>query len=236
MQIMNFRAENTSNISKPSSKSKTPKKENKKLYAILLTTYNEKSRTEMYLKRINWWIENSDLDIYIVDSSNNGFPTIKSDRVKICKFDQNKYIKNLTSTTGELISMDQCAKKFKNDFKKYKYIIKITGKYILPDLDSYIKNSVSNKSNYDFILQNNKNGIFQNTECIGFRASKFGKIIKNLQKRLNEDDNVNILEHLIGLYVKENNAKAVRLKPLHIPEDYRVPRGAGDVLPELFTI
>ena len=41
--------------------------------ALILTTYHSLERIPMYKERIIWWLDNSKLDLFIVDSNNSNF-------------------------------------------------------------------------------------------------------------------------------------------------------------------
>ena len=45
--------------------------------ALLVTTYNVPSRTAMYESRLRWWLANTTLDLFVVDSAGRCFPTLR---------------------------------------------------------------------------------------------------------------------------------------------------------------
>ena len=141
--INNISDTNTTNTTNTTNNLPDPKFHNP---CIILTTYNEISRKEMYSKRIEWWLENTSLPIYVVDSSNNGFPDLLEkykplNRLQIFAFDQTKYIRGrrFHQTKYEVLSLKMAYEHFIKEWQKYTCIIKITGKYVLPDLESSLK-------------------------------------------------------------------------------------------------
>ena len=116
--------------------------------------YIKKNRTELwrflcYSKYLR--------SIYIVDSSDNLFD---EDVEKACKrhhFNQADHTSCTSgSTTLELLSFDQALSVFGQEWETtYDYIIKLTCKYTLPDLEKQC-NLVKNKDNM-LILQNRGN-------------------------------------------------------------------------------
>ena len=84
------------------------------------------------------------------------------------------------------------------------------------------------KKDFKLIFQHNHGPNVQATEVLGFSCSKMGEILNDLQKR------PSILEERIYQVASEEPEGTVfRLHPLAIPEPFRVPRGAGDVMGNL---
>ena len=189
-------------------------------FALLLCSYNVEKRRAMYHDVIRWWMKNSSFHIYIVDSSDNLFD---EDVEKACKthhFNQADHTScTRDSTTLELLSLDQALSIFGQEWETtYDYIIKLTCKYTLPDLEKQC-NLVKNKDNI-LILQNRGN---QNTELMIIRSNKFKEITEESKKLKS------ILENRIrNIRTKYKHTKLPRLKNLS-----KYKRAAGDYLPEL---
>ena len=189
---------------------------------ILLTTYNESSRTKMYEKRIEWWVENTKLPIYIVDSFNTGFDTLlekykSTNRLFCYKFDQKKFIRSrrFHQTKYEILSLKQAYEHFKSDWDKYTLIIKVTGKYVLPRFDTLIDEiPVEN----DFLVQYKHKIRWQNTEYLGFKLEKMLKILGEL------DDSM-VFERTLRPLLDKYKTK--RLGLIYIPKEYRTPTKQG---------
>ena len=182
---------------------------------ILLTTYNEESRTILYTKRIKWWINNTNLPIYIVDSNNIGFPELldeykKSKRIFCYSFNQNDYIKKnkYHQTKYELLSLKNAFNYFKDAWNQYTMIFKITGKYVLPELETKISTIPYNN---DIVLQQRHKFKWQNTEIIGISKKIFMSLLNSL------DDN-KIFEKIIFLELHKYTTS--RLDKLQIPVEF----------------
>ena len=194
---------------------------------IILTTYNELSRKEMYSSRIEWWINNTSLPIYVVDSSNNGFPELiekyKSlDRLHIFVFDQTKYIrsKRFHQTKYEVLSLKMAYEHFEKEWQKYTCIIKITGKYVLPDLENELK-EIPFKN--DLILQYRHKLNWQNTEILGIKRQIYDHLLTWLSTAPGK-----LFERQLSSFLKINkNYKTYRIPLLYIPKDYKTATKQG---------
>ena len=187
---------------------------------ILLTMYigkNNKKRN-IYIDRLNKWLNNTDFDIYIVESSGE-ILNIKNTRLYQYSFDQNKDKLNLkNSTILEKNSIIKAYQNFKDKFKNYDFIFKITGKYYIPSLEKIIKNI---KFDTDIIFQNRGFYNIQNTEITGYRSSLIYDITNQVKDNL-------IYEEQIRDIQRKNGLKAYRLPPLKL-NDY-TERGDGNIL------
>lgn len=138
-------------------------------YAIILTccaaiashkTYiyqkNKKNRIATYVKSITQWIEKTNLPIVVIDNSAYNFPMLKPiqtqhpTRFEIISFDEKqrkeytKYYNAPCKGWSEGVSIDY-AYKNSHILKNANFIIKITGRYYIPDLESYLKQFDSNQ-------------------------------------------------------------------------------------------
>lgn len=205
--------------------------ETKPRFALLLTTYNEYNRTPMYTDVINWWLNNSNFKIFVIDSYGRGFPHITNERVSVFSFDQSKYFsKSHNIGQYELFALWKGILHWGNLFNEYDYIIKLTGKYRLPSLVSQL-NAVNNNT-YDIILQHagSHEVKWQNTECIGFNPKSIKPIIKYLYFEDKTSFNHG-LEYKIYLLSRYSKYSFYKIKePMNIPIQYKVKRNAGDFM------
>lgn len=197
-------------------------------FALLLTTYNEYNRTPMYTDVINWWLNNSNFKIFVIDSYGRGFPHITNERVSVFSFDQSKYFsKSHNIGQYELFALWKGILHWGNLFNDYDYIIKLTGKYRLPSLVSQL-NAVNNNT-YDIILQHagSHEVKWQNTECIGFNPKSIKSIIKYLYFELPYTYH---FEERISLLQKQSNYRFYKLtEKIEIPLQYRVKQDQGNI-------
>lgn len=197
-------------------------------YALLLMTYNNPQRSQMYEDVIRWWMRNSSIfDIYVVDSGNHPFPKDIESRCNVFHFDQNKIDKNdltffkntcgyPTSTSYELISLEKATEYFK--FKNYDMVFKLTAKYKLPTLEE----SVAKLPKSKYVLQRAGNNDWQPCEIYGIKGTILKRTIKDLKSVY--DDEKPVLENKIPQVVK----KAKRLPKLKNLASYK--RASGDHL------
>jgi hypothetical protein len=177
---------------------------------ILLTMYIE-NREDIYYPIVNRWLNETNLDIYIVDSSNKGLSIIHP-RLHQFKFKQNdKYTLNNRSNyeiTSILKAVDYF--KFKEDM-----VIKVTGKYFIPKLEStipYIPDA-------DIVLQYRTDTHGQNTEIVGIKS----KFITTILNKFVTDDAFETF-----MYNIKYRYKSYRLPFLKL--DQYVKRGDGSEL------
>jgi len=196
----------------------------KNKFSLILTIYYEKKRRDMYDKVIKYWLNNSSFDIFIVDSYGE-FKYDGNSRVKYLSFNQKKYFKNIDkyyhsySTYLEYFSLRMLWEKYKYFLMKYEYIIKLTGKYILNDLESILDREVKDKMVY---VQNNKKDGYNNvqSELFIMKVEIFKEFLIYFKREYRYEKN---FEEILGEFVrlKENS----RLSRLRIKKDDRVMRG-----------
>jgi hypothetical protein len=203
-----------------------------KTYALLLTTYNEPTRTKKYIKVIDWWLTNSDYDIYVIDSYGKGFPNIQNKRVHIHSFTQSHHFKKQYNIGHyELFAIWLSILHWDKQFQKYDYIVKLTGKYRLPDLSTRLK-QINNR--YDMLLQNESipKDKWQNTECIGFHTHSIRSIIQHLY--FHYDPTLHFEQRLWKLlHNTQNKYNVFKFQKIDIPIQYRVARNEGNILSAL---
>ena len=160
-------------------------------YAILFTMYNIPERQQMYEDVLNYYVNILKFpkkNIFIVDSSGNGVDTKYVFKQNQAVFNQN----NLNtppdklgvinhSTWFELHSLFFADKTLK-DLKNFDYIIKLTAKYKLPDIQKIV---ITDNPEILLEYRNCDNYINQmatgwNTEILGIRSNSFNKILNEL--------------------------------------------------------
>lgn len=162
-------------------------------YVVLLTTCvhakgisnNEiEERKELYSKQINRWINETNLPIFVVESSGYKFDEIpKNNRLHIFSFTINDNL-NTSSTESEKISINYAIKQMEK-FRKYKkasHVLKVTGRYFLEG----IENKLDDK--FDLYLQLHRNDVikFQNSEYYGIRKELIVPFLNSVNNILME--------------------------------------------------
>ena len=139
---------------------------------IFLTMY-VKNNVELYEKRVKRWLDDTDFDIFVVDSSGVGIKQ-SNERLKQYVFTQNPNFERVSVSESEKNSILNAIEYFNDDFLEYDIIFKITGKYFIPNFDYVITNIPDDT---DIVFQNLQITHGQNTELIGFRPELIKDII-----------------------------------------------------------
>ena len=176
------------------------------MFCIILTSYVNQERKDMYLERIKKWLKTG-IDIYLVDSNNQGF-ILTSSNYNQFLFDQSKeeYYKKYknNSTHLELKSILKIVEHFKLT-EKYDFIYKITSKYYF---DKY--NLLYDTKGFDIICQCRRTKTKQNSELVGFKSDKIIDILnfilkvdKIFEEGLNIIKNAYVCKNLVKIKLKE---------------------------------
>ncbi len=188
----------------------------KKPVVILLTAYvgGDKTKENWYNYAISKYISETNLDVRIVESSGHVFDF----DVKQCTFVQPDHFKS--STHGEAYSIlkaYECGLIPRNCT-----VIKVTGKYYLPDLEKEIKKI---KDEHDIIYQNSTTDSHQNSEIFGWN-SNFTELIFN-----DIVDSQHIMEKCILKIHEKLGLQSYRLSSLDVKCNGSCPiRGDGSQL------
>ena len=191
--------------------------------ALLICTYNEPSRAAMYEEVIRWWIQqnNKEFDIYIVDSFGKPFCKHIEEATKTVHFKQKNEIGN--SSILELQSLRVALDTF-TELSCYEYVIKLTGKYTLPEL----KTVFEKQQQFDILTQN-KDGTANHRHCeiVVYKSTLFSEIIDKLFEKVTM--NQWILERALFDILTEYN---VGLLP-DLKNESNYKRAAGDYMSHL---
>jgi ABC-type antimicrobial peptide transport system permease subunit len=186
------------------------KKSNKK-WALLLTTAVDLSdcdeRKKIYAKQIDKWLKETDLDIFVIESTNTGFSYIPpNERLKIIvkdipKNEPSSQSKHQSSSQSEYQSLLEILNEIPEE---YDYIFKVTGRYFLKDLHLILKDI----PDADIYLQKNCNDITnsQNSEYFGIKRNILQKLLRRFKTNKNMENN-------LYDFIKNNNLKFYRLEP-----------------------
>lgn len=190
-------------------------KNNKPLkYCLLLTTFI-KNRESLYTTKVIRWLNETNLDIYLVDSSNQGLP-LQHSRLHQFKFQQSDPFVDHNPSVYEINSILKAIDYF--DFSHYDMIIKVTGKYFIPKLEKALNYIPSDA---DIVLQNRTYFLTQNTELLVIKQSLIKEILNKYTERTNFEK----------FMYKLNGYKFYRFHPF--PLDSLVSRSDGSILKHL---
>jgi hypothetical protein len=193
----------------------------KNKWIVLLTTCvnvenlnNKKDINErklIYIKQINRWLNETNLPIFVVESSGYIFDEIKNNKLTVFSFKINKKLASSSQyeATSILYALDRIN-------INYTHVLKVTGRYFLPNIENILLNS---KQDFDLYVQTVKNHFakFQNSEYYGIRK----KLLKEYAEYV-KNNNV-IMEH--KLYELVLNHTFINIGPFLND----IPRG-GDKL------
>ena len=142
---------------------------------------DKNDRLQIYLKAILQWLHKTNFNIILVDNSGHNYDELNAekelykDRFEVIIFienelDEAKYLENSPHKgASEIFSIDY-AYRHSNIIKQSNFIIKITSRYFIPDLENYLSNYDLN--NYDCLTQNTR----LRCEMIGSHVKNFAYI------------------------------------------------------------
>jgi len=193
-------------------------------WCILLTTCvkragatpeKTKETLELYKKSIDKWLETG-LPIIVIDSSDYEFKEYEGTSLKVCHFMcQETKSSSVSESLSILYAINNC-----NYTRKYKNIIKITGRYYIEDFPNILKKLGDNS---DLYIQhiNNSDIKWQHSEVFGFNKKYADEIFNPIIKeRLFMEKQLWTVSH--------TNNYTVQTFP-QMPNAFKVKRG-GDGL------
>lgn len=199
----------------------------KKPFALLMTMHSDtQEKKEHYRKTVEQWLKNSTFDVYVVISSGEALD-IEHDRLQQHVFQQSKVGKVEPHETSmlEKESILRARHAFLYEwYVHYHYIIKITGKYYVENLED----ALSRISTKDFekepplIVQAAQNTCNQNSELVGIPVRRITALLSRI-------DSTTSFECMLADFIE--NEKVIRLDPLLIKD--RIPRRDSSVMAHL---
>jgi hypothetical protein len=138
-------------------------------------------RKEQYERSIRKWVSNTRFPIFVVENSGYPFDNLKKEfadtgRLTIYSFNPQPPVSK--SAIGEYNSLVFAIEKMKNteEYKKCKYIMKVTGKYFLDGIEKVLADAPKDK---DMYLQQLRVKDYQNSEYFGMKKDVFDDFLKN---------------------------------------------------------
>jgi succinylglutamate desuccinylase len=176
-------------------------------YAILLSScvspFNSKNeadinyRRELYTTQIKSWLSDTNLPIYVVESSGYTFPDIQHDRLKVFSFTMDSG--KASSSQYEAISVQYALSHMKQlpEYESYTHIIKVTCRYFLDgiekvlseveqDCDAYLQKHFNpsmswNNSEYFALRKELMDQFTKRVSHIGLMENELFKFTQNLK-------------------------------------------------------
>ena len=91
----------------------------------------------MYESRLRWWLANTTLDLFVVDSAGQCFPNL---RVRCHAFNYSAAGSPLLrASISERRSILEALSAFSREFALKRLVVKLTGKYVLPGLEAALR-------------------------------------------------------------------------------------------------
>jgi hypothetical protein len=139
---------------------------------------NKTDRKNAYLKSIKNWLEITNLNITLVENSMDDFPELEkikeNPRFEYITYDEKKYKDAYDCSSkgiSELFAI-RYAYHHSERLQKANYIIKITARYFIPELESYLKSI--KLSDYECLVQHD----IDRCEMVGARHDFFDTVFK----------------------------------------------------------
>lgn len=135
-------------------------------------------RIATYTKSLSQWLEKTKFRIVVIENTGHSFPEwqewkeIYSDRLEVITFRENdvedaEYLKGNNSKGASEIFAINYARSYSKWISEMDFLIKITGRFFIPGLESYLESIELDK--YDILKQNN----IHSCQLMGVRLSHF---------------------------------------------------------------
>jgi hypothetical protein len=185
----------------------------------VLAQTNSYERKNMYIKSIKQWLNKTNFIVVVIENSGYKFPELNNeivkykDRFEILSYTESELPKNdynilkndKSKGTHEIYAINY-AYNWSKLLKDCDFIIKVTGRYFIPDLIKY------NFYGIDFVHQNN----IQRCEILGCSKQYFDYLFhKKLEYINNEYDN-DMIEVIYKRRIEKLNKNNLRLPLMEI--------------------
>lgn len=191
---------------------------------------DKNERINTYLKSVLQWLNNTKFHIILVDNSGYMFEELSdqlNDRFEIITFNESKldsakYLENDTSKGASELFAINYAFNYSKRINFSNFIIKITARFYIPDLENYLKDI--NFDEYNCLTQHNAD----RCEMVGTHIKNFNVIF--YQYAVNENYYIPHVEHLYKIRCLSFDNKTIITCPKFIIEPTQ--RGGA---PEMFS-
>jgi hypothetical protein len=134
-------------------------------------------RKELYIKQINRWLNETNLQIVVVDSSEYKFKEINNNRLTVIDFNIDTTLNS--SSQYEAISIIYALNKMEemNILNNCTHILKVTGRYFLENIENILNNT---EQDLDLYLQIHRNDDikWQHTEYFGIKKDLLAPMLE----------------------------------------------------------
>lgn len=156
---------------------------------------NPKTRKNQYIDAIRFYLRKTNLKILFVENSGNDISEvfdyeIKNKRLEILTFFGNDYDRTLGKGYGEMLIMEY-ANKYSQFLKNAEFIFKITGRYKILNINSFINNYIDQFQNFDLILNFRPSLTWADSRFFGFRPFFLSNYLLGYKEIVNDQDSIN---------------------------------------------
>jgi hypothetical protein len=174
-------------------------------WVVLITTCRKRSDPDstlaheaLYKKQIVRWVEESNLPIFVVESSGIGFPELEKKYTNLHVI-TTTITEKKTSSISEALSMLEAVKRMEDYdiYQNRRYIMKVTGRYFLEGAKDVIDTEL--RAGADFYVQRHFNDeiLWQNSEYFGMKKDFIPELANNvlMNNMLMEHSLYNVTRH-----------------------------------------
>lgn len=185
---------------------------------------NPEERKSQYIEAIRFYLKETDCKILFVENSNtplnNHFEKeIAEGRLELLSFNGNNYNKQLGKGFGEMLIIEH-AIQFSDFIKETAFLYKITGRYRILNVGSFIKDCICDHSN-NLIVDFKENLTFADSRLIGCSPNFLTDFLLRYRNQLNDSAGF-YFEHALSKASLQAISENYRYSPLR----YK-PRFAG---------
>jgi hypothetical protein len=201
---------------------------------VYLFQTDKYERTQVYIRKIKQWLYESNFNVVVVENTGYTFEELNEEKEKfkgrfeVISYDEST-LESAAFLTGnpykgasEIFSIDY-AYKTSLLCQSADFIIKITGRFFIPDLERHLE--PLNMNEYDVLTQNRTN----RCEMLGCHKNHFGTVfhVELINERGEYNGNVeDIYQYRCGQYEKK----------IHCPEFYIEPTQRGGINEVFYNI
>jgi hypothetical protein len=183
------------------------------------------SRKQQCVDSIRFYLDKTDIPILFVENSGNDISylfrqEIQIGRLEILTFKGNDYDKKLGKGYGEMLILEH-ASIFSHFFKSASFIFKITGRYKVLNIGSYINRYYDNKNVFDLTCNFTKNLSYVDARFWGANPSFYTKILIKYKDMINDSKSM-YFEHVLCKAAHEAIINGYKYSSL-----YHYPRYGG---------
>ena len=182
-------------------------------------------RKQHYLESLRFYLEKTNVPILFIENSDSDIShlfqnEIQKGRLEILTFQGNDYDKSLGKGYGEMLILEH-ASSFSKFFKEASFIFKITGRYKVLNIESYIDRYYDNENNFDLIINFTNNLSFVDARFWGANPLFFTEFFLKYKDEINDTKSI-YFEHVLSKSVHQAIIKGYKYSNL-----YHYPRYSG---------